>query len=332
MEFLSQSPAVILTNLKPDKNGNIFINSNKLNKNHTLLTIVAIDKQTWQIREHFINIKNEINITNENDEGIIEGSKKRHLNEEEKIEPKTKRRKLNDTTKDMKMDEDIYEDENDFKYAEVRLFPGLDVNKHFSEEREIILLNDKKEFVIRNFKNSQYHIFSSLKEIFGLYCTLSNNKNSNLLEEFSFLLNWNNFNENEKNEKFSKYFCHEFNFYLYMKDKNYFNKNIKYFIKNKLEKTFLDEWFLTECNEYDKREYLIKYYNFDNFNNLNEFEKILLGISFKNDEKYSYITESILLYFINKNKILKITPEKIKKIFNIVLSNQSNQNKRREFT
>ena len=96
-----------------------------------------------------------------------------------------------------------------------------------------------------------------------------------------------------------------------MKDKNYFNKNIKYFIKNKLEKTFLDEWFLTECNEYDKREYLIKYYNFDNFNNLNEFEKILLGISFKNDEKYSYITESILLYFIkiftNQPNIFKFT-------------------------
>ena len=54
-------------------------------------------------------------------------------------------------------------------------------------EKILKILQDDKE--VNNMCND---IIKQLKQIFGLYCTLSNNKNSNLLEEFSFLLNWNN--------------------------------------------------------------------------------------------------------------------------------------------
>ena len=43
---------------------------------------------------------------------------------------------------------------------------------------------------------------------------------------------------------FSEHTCHELNFFLYKRDKDFFNKIVKELIKNKLEKTFMDHYLL----------------------------------------------------------------------------------------
>lgn len=60
------------------------------------------------------------------------------------------------------------------------------------------------------------------------------------------------------------------NFYIYMKDQEYFERVVKPFITNKYEKTFMDYFLL------GKSKIIINYKETFEFNRLNAFEKILL--------------------------------------------------------
>ncbi|MEK6594495.1 MAG: hypothetical protein AABZ67_15590, partial [Pseudomonadota bacterium] len=64
------------------------------------------------------------------------------------------------------------------------------------------------------------------------------------LAEFSFLLRWPSLKPQEKLEKYSKYACHELNFFLFQKDRDFFMKVVLPYIQNKKDKTFLDHWLI----------------------------------------------------------------------------------------
>lgn len=46
--------------------------------------------------------------------------------------------------------------------------------------------------------------------------------------------------------KYDKYACHELNLFIYFKDPKFFKTVVKPFIKNKIEKTFVDFFLLHE--------------------------------------------------------------------------------------
>ena len=56
-------------------------------------------------------------------------------------------------------------------------------------------------------------------------------------------LPWHSFDLQKKNQLYTKYSCHELNFFLFRKDKEFYESVVKDFIKNKMEKTFVD-WYL----------------------------------------------------------------------------------------
>ena len=64
------------------------------------------------------------------------------------------------------------------------------------------------------------------------------------LTEFNFILTWPNLKAEEKRKKYSKYACHELNFFLFHKDPKFFNDVVKPFITNKKDKTFMYDWLL----------------------------------------------------------------------------------------
>ena len=76
-----------------------------------------------------------------------------------------------------------------------------------------------------------------------LMVTLSNNPN---LVEFGFILNWDQMKPEEKRAKYSKYACHELNYFLFRKDPAFFEAVVLPYLKNKKDKTFLDRWFVGE--------------------------------------------------------------------------------------
>eukprot|EP01083_Nonionella_stella_P048097 128807_1 len=275
LEFLSKYPSKMILNLVPDKDGVVQVPHDCINPNHNFMTVVAVnDKEEWCIKTQSLS------------------KHTHHTTQEDQTE----------------------EDHKLFDYySDVRLVNGLEPTKHFTEQRDIILLTKGQTYKIENFKNCEYEILMSLRDIFNLFYTLSGN---NTLNEFQFLLNWNKRNATQQMNKLHKYMCHEMNIYLYFKHREYFDRIIKPFLVHKMEKTFIDYYLI------DDTEHILRYAN-EHFGALNAAEKILLAYKFKNDDEYKHIAHQTLAYFKEMNESLKIKPSKFKELFNKALTQRT---------
>jgi len=150
--------------------------------------------------------------------------------------------------------------------------PGLNPSQHYTEQHLISLLATGKEQTIEDIKTSQVEHYETLSDLFSLYRTLSKDRyeDRELLTKFSFLMQWPNLSQEEKEEKYSLEGCTELNFFIYNKDQGFFESAVKPYLRNKVQKTFMDQWFLG----YDLTEWLEPF----NFSKLNTLEQILLGV------------------------------------------------------
>jgi len=152
------------------------------------------------------------------------------------------------------------------KFSDLRLADGLDPKKHFTEQKQISIVQAKGKFVLSDILTSSFETYDSLDKVFALYATLSGNPT---LVEFGFVLNWPNLKPEEKRKQYTKYACHELNFFLFRKDPEFFKTVVLPYIRNKKDKTFLDHWLLGD----DLSDYLKPWA----FAQLNIVERILLA-------------------------------------------------------
>jgi hypothetical protein len=82
-------------------------------------------------------------------------------------------------------------------------------------------------------------------------------------------LSWNSYTEKKKQEVYDKEYCHELNFFLYKKDKPFFDQVVKPFISNKLSKTFVDLYLLNSQE-------ILQFAHAHLLQKLNYFERALL--------------------------------------------------------
>ena len=92
------------------------------------------------------------------------------------------------------------------KNSDLRLITGLDPKQHFTQQKQISVVPAEGEFVISDISTARFEAYNQLGKIYQMYATLSGNAN---LVEFDFILNWHKLTEGEKQEKYSKYACHE---------------------------------------------------------------------------------------------------------------------------
>ena len=98
---------------------------------------------------------------------------------------------------------------------DLRLESSLGSMEHYTEQNRISIIPGGETFSLDNITTSQFEVYDSLKKVFRLYTALSENT---VLSEFSYITRWPVFSPEEKHKKYSKYACHELNFYLYQKD------------------------------------------------------------------------------------------------------------------
>ncbi|MEC8928735.1 MAG: hypothetical protein VX705_05930 [Verrucomicrobiota bacterium] len=149
---------------------------------------------------------------------------------------------------------------------EHRMVQSLDIAKAHSEQKLFTVLKKGEELTVEDITTSEVKLYDSLQKAYLLMVTLSNNPT---LTEFAFVLNWPQLKAEEKRAQYSKYASHELNFFLYHKDKKFFDAVIKPYLANKKDKTFMDEWLLGRNLE--------KYLEPFAFSQLNAVEKILLA-------------------------------------------------------
>jgi len=126
---------------------------------------------------------------------------------------------------------------------DLRLRKGLDPKGHFTEQKQIAIVAEGKPFVLRDVQTGRFEAFDSLAGVYRLYATLSGNAT---LREFRFILDWPKLDRKAKRAKYSKYACHELNFFLLKKDPAFFKEVVQPYLRNKKDKTFLDRWLVAK--------------------------------------------------------------------------------------
>ena len=171
---------------------------------------------------------------------------------------------------------------------DLRLSNGLDPGDHFSQSKQIDILKAGDSLTIEDLVSGRFSYFDDLGDVFRLYLSLNPNTT---LNQFQFLLRWSETSDQEKRELYSKFACHELNFYLYKKDRAFFEQVVAPHVSYKSEQGFIDR-FLTRSNleSYADDQWL--------FSRLNVFERILL--SKRSEGRRADVIRNIEdLYFMN---------------------------------
>ena len=129
----------------------------------------------------------------------------------------------------------------ELKPRDSRLANVLDPKKHYSQSKQTQVLQKGDTLKIDDLVSAKFQMYDDLADVFTLMQTLNGNTH---LNKFRFILEWDKKKAAEKNELYSKYACHEFNFWLSRKDKKYFEKVVVPHLKNKRSKTFVDHYLL----------------------------------------------------------------------------------------
>ncbi|KAF9321791.1 hypothetical protein BG003_011515 [Podila horticola] len=93
--------------------------------------------------------------------------------------------------------------------------------------------------------SSSVRVISSVSQIYDLMLTLlASETHKQDLRKFGFIVDWPRLSSEAKKDKYSKWNCHEMNLFLYKKDKEFFDAVVAPFLKNKLIKSFMDEYLI----------------------------------------------------------------------------------------
>lgn len=152
------------------------------------------------------------------------------------------------------------------KSIDLRLARGFDPTMDFSQQKEISIIKSGEQFTLDDLGTSQMMMYDSLRGVYQLFDALNGNDN---LKAFRFILDWPQLEEKKKRSLYSKHACHELHYFLFRKDPEFFAAVVKPYLKNKFDKTFLDEWLLGEPVAHHTAPYL--------YDRLNTFERILLA-------------------------------------------------------
>ncbi len=150
--------------------------------------------------------------------------------------------------------------------ADARLAHALDPDKHFSQSKQTGILQAGDTLLIEDIISAKFQQYDDLGDVFQLMLALNPGTH---LSRFEFILTWNDKPEKSKNELYSKYACHELNFFLMKKDPVFFDKVVVPHLKNKRDQTFMDRWLL--------KSNLDEYVSPWKYERLNTVEKILLA-------------------------------------------------------
>jgi len=127
------------------------------------------------------------------------------------------------------------------KFRDLRLMKNLDPERAFTENKEIALLNAGETLKIEDISTAEMEGYDTLAGIYRLFTAL--NPDEKLLK-FEWILRWPTMNTEEKQAKYSEFASHELSFFIYNKDKPFFETVVLPYLRNKKDKTFMDHYLL----------------------------------------------------------------------------------------
>ena len=127
------------------------------------------------------------------------------------------------------------------KFQDLRLARNLDPQKHFTERKQVTIVPAGQTLTLPDILTNELETYDSLAAVHALFATLSSN---DTLAKFAWILQWPKLSAEEKRAKYSEFACHELHFFLSRKDPAFFAEVIQPYLRNKKDKTFMDEYLL----------------------------------------------------------------------------------------
>ncbi len=124
------------------------------------------------------------------------------------------------------------------KFQDLRLTRGLDPAKAFAEKKVVTVLGAGQSLALADILTSDLESYDSLASVHSLLSTLNGDAN---FAKFAFILQWPKLKDEEKRAKYSEFACHELSFFLSRKDPAFFKAVVQPWLRNKKDKTFMDD-------------------------------------------------------------------------------------------
>ncbi|EAS03079.2 hypothetical protein TTHERM_00444610 (macronuclear) [Tetrahymena thermophila SB210] len=210
---------------------------------------------------------------------------------------------------------------------DLRQKTNLQKGKYYSIFRNTETIMKGKQCIIDDITSTEFSIIDSLNKVFDFQIELSrfagtftdSTSSKSFTEEWEFLKKWDSLSTSEKNQKYNNNLSHELNFFLYLKDKPYFDSIVKNHLQNKIEFTLVDLFLL------GKYEDLInKYHHIEILDRINSFEICLMIYSLKQLNQLEK-AQKLIEYLQVQSKQNVSDKEIQKRYFEIILNKKQDQ-------
>ncbi|NBB84430.1 MAG: hypothetical protein GVY28_13635 [Alphaproteobacteria bacterium] len=194
----------------------------------------------------------------------------------------------------------------DRQFVDLRLTGGLDPDKHYTQQQKITGLAEGESLTIDDPATAEVHAIDDLADAHQLLLTLTGDGK---LDEWRFILDWPTLDEAEKRSKYSEYASHELHFFLYRKDRPFFDELVRPYLENKKDKTFLDHYLLGDD--------LSAYAEPWAFGRLNVAERALLARRLAEQRKH------IERHILDRFELLPTDPARYDRLFRAALAGRA---------
>lgn len=157
---------------------------------------------------------------------------------------------------------------------DLRLKRYLDSSVHFTEQKRTSIMRKGGSFTAADILSADVEVIDSIAAAYRLLSALNDDTT---LAEFNFIVNWPEHSQEQKQELYKKYACHELHMFLAVKDPDFFKKVVRPYIASKKDRKFIDDRLLGNPLEM----YLEPW----NYNRLNMVERALLAQQMKQQHK-----------------------------------------------
>ena len=160
----------------------------------------------------------------------------------------------------------LQEAEGGTRFRDLRLRSTLNLEKSFTQRRNVTLLKDGEPLVIKDLRAAEIETYDTIGQVFGTLMAINPDDS---LSTFRFITGWPGLDEGGKRALYSENACHELNFFLSRKDPKFFKQVVQPYLTNKKDKTFIDYYLTDSALDH----YLAPW----EFSRLNVVERILLA-------------------------------------------------------
>ena len=184
----------------------------------------------------------------------------------------------------------------------------LDPEQHYCQTLVTAPVKEFEAVTIEDIASVEMQVVDSVQKVEEAYKALG----GNWVRDWEFLTQWSRLNEEEKGLKYWEFASHELNFFLWRKDREYFNRVVGPFLANKLEKDVVDH-FLLDTPDYDWTKYL----SLHALQALNPFEQLLVLTKVR--ASHPAVHEAACTRLRCQGKAVEMPPERWLQVFETIL-------------